>query len=74
MVSFGLVGISLPEVGHSVIETFTLAEVGSDLTRSPERACALASAQPQILAYRANSPGVRLSIFTEPFTSRSCRT
>src|SRR5918994_4364744 len=31
MVSFGLVGISLPEVGHSVIETFTLAEVGSDL-------------------------------------------
>src|SRR5829696_4636688 len=31
MVSLGLVSISLPEVGHSVIETFTLAEVGSDL-------------------------------------------
>src|SRR5688500_2651126 len=31
MVSLGLVGISLPEVGHSVIEPFAPAEIGCDL-------------------------------------------
>ena len=31
MVSLGLVSISLPEVGHSVIEPLALAEIGSDL-------------------------------------------
>jgi hypothetical protein len=49
MVSFDLIGISLPEVGDSLGETFALAEIGSNL-HAVTGAGVLASAQPQILA------------------------
>ena len=39
--------------------------------RSPERACARASVQPQIAAYVARSPGSIVSTGAEPFQSRS---
>jgi hypothetical protein len=73
VVAFVLVGVRLAEVRYSVVKLVELPRYAEIATRSPARACARASVQPQSRAYTSMLRGLISSITADSFQSRSWR-